>query len=124
MGNSKHTVSLLVLVQMTSGKGKNAARRVVLRAEFRSLPPLERALKLSTEVPLNQTEISKVCGISRFTLHRAKKAQKEGRKPGKIGRSPLLSEEEIIEFGKILEREAQGTYRLDYRRINTLVRLP
>jgi transposase len=97
---------------------------VVLRAEFRSLPPLERALKLATEVPLNQTEISKVCGISRFTLHRAKKAQKEGRKPGNNGRSPLLNEEEIIEFGKILEREAQGPYRLDYQRIKALVSSP
>jgi hypothetical protein len=47
----------------------------------------------------------------------SKKAQKEGHKPGITGRSPLLSEEEIIEFGEILEREAQGPYRLDYRRI-------
>jgi hypothetical protein len=81
------------------GKGKNAARRVVRHAEFRSLPPLKRALKLSNEVPLNQTEISEVCGIFQiFSIEQ--KAQKEGHKPGNTRRSHLLSEEEIVELEK------------------------
>jgi hypothetical protein len=105
---------------MTSGKRKNSGSTCGVSL----ITSLEGALKLATEVPLNQTEISKVCGISGFTLHRAKKAQKEGRKPGNNGRSPLLNEEEIIEFGKILEREAQGPYRLDYQRIKALVSSP
>jgi hypothetical protein len=106
---------------MTSGKGKNAARSTC-GVSFITSPGA--CFEVGNEVSLNQTEISKVCGISRWKFPSSKKVQKEDHKPRNTGRSPLLSEEEIIELEKFWKEKHKALIVLTIEELITWVSLP
>ncbi|KAL6064461.1 hypothetical protein QOT17_010860 [Balamuthia mandrillaris] len=87
---------------------KQDAQRLLATAEFRRLPPMERARKLIEDTSMSVRKAAELTGVTKSSLHRAIKAHEAGRELGRVGRPRILSAQEEEELKKwIVEREEQ-----------------
>ncbi|KAL6056487.1 hypothetical protein QOT17_016107 [Balamuthia mandrillaris] len=87
------------------------ARHLLGTSEFRQLTPMERAINLVQDVSMSIRNAAELTGISKSSLHRAIRAQEEGRELERVGRPRMLSSEEEEEVKKwIIEREEKKLY--------------
>lgn len=90
-------------------------KRIFRTADYRSLAPVSKALKLIEEEICGFNLAIEAADISPATLLRARKAIAEGREVGKAGRTPLftpIQEDELLIYLRSLPTEIPRTTQM------------
>ncbi len=91
-------------------------KRIIIQAEYRSLKPIEKAIKLVEEEEAFLTDAAEITGVGRKSISRAILAKQENREVGLNGRPPIFNN---VEIGQVMEeiRSIPTKERKTYNRI-------
>ena len=88
-------------------------KRIIIQAEYRSLKPIEKAIKLVEEEEAFFTDAAEITGVGRKSIARAIQAKQENREVGINGRPKIFTNvemEQVMEEVKSIPTKERRTY--------------
>jgi hypothetical protein len=95
----------------------DSARRYLLSAEYRDLPPLEKAIKLIEDKHCGLREAARLTGVDKNMIGRARIAIAEGRSIGVVGRPKALGDEGELKLVAALDEARENQEPLSYKEV-------
>ncbi len=106
---------------MENERFKNEEREIILQAEYRSLPPLERAVKLVNNHISSLQSAANTCHLSKSAVFRAVHAVEDGRPIGKCGNHYIFDIEHENELAAFIQSRSFNE-ALDYHQVHNMVK--
>ena len=96
-------------------------KEVVLEAEYRSLPPLERTAELVINHVASLQSAADACHVSKSSVFRAVHAIEEGRPVGKNGNHYIFDAEHEVELAALIKARSEKE-ALDFHMVHNMVK--
>ena len=95
--------------------------RYLAELQYRALNPLQKAVALVCNGVCSSYQAAAACGVSQSAVARGRKAAKEGRDVGIIGKPRIFSDEDSEKILEDIENKAIGMNKPTYKKTKAIV---